>query len=147
MLNIRRADNIINFEAHWQYIDFESTARLGLLIETTGNTISVAWRSSLLVFKVKPAKIVSAVLYYQSDASQLEYSGRESLQVNHRHQLYDIAEMYAVRSHRSFSIHHRVLFVWCEPIHCNSNIVVQEGEAWVRIGPSRQALLTQSADK
>jgi hypothetical protein len=105
VIHIRRTDKMVDQGAHWRYIDFKSTAHLGRLIQTMENMINSSFQHFFVMsddpnmqqrgteelvssFQAHPSKLVSTALCDLLGANQLEYSGHESLQGLHRHQLY-----------------------------------------------------------
>ena len=105
VIHIRRTDKMIDQGAHWRHIDFKSTAHLGRLIQTMENMINSTFQHFFVMsddphmqqrgteelvsfFKANPSNLVSTALCDLLGANQLEYSGHESLQALHRHQLY-----------------------------------------------------------
>lgn len=114
VIHIRRTDKMIDLGAHWRYIDFESTAHLGRLIQTMEGMTNRSFGHYFVMsddphmqkrgseelasyFHGNPSKLVSSELCDLLGANQLEYSGHASLEAVQRHQLYGIvvAEIYA----------------------------------------------------
>jgi len=105
VIHIRRTDKMIDQGAHWRYIDFNSTAHLGRLIQTMENNINSTFQHFFIMsddpnmqqrgtkelvsfFQAHPSNLVSTALCDLLGANALEYSGHESLQALNRHQLY-----------------------------------------------------------
>lgn len=105
VIHIRRTDKMIDLGAHWHYIDFNSTAHLGRLIQTMENMINSTFQHFFVMsddpimqkrgteelasfFQANPSNLVSTNLCDLLGANQVEYNGHESLETAHRHQLY-----------------------------------------------------------
>ena len=115
VIHMRRTDKMIDLGPHWRYIDFESTAHLGRLVQTMERMVDSTFKHFFVMsddpnmqkrgteelspfFKANPAKLISAGLCDLLGANQLEYSGHESLQVAQRHQLYVRTSKFMCRS-------------------------------------------------